>query len=120
MNRDAQHNMKIIKKSHKTLVREDAHGGSGGRKLLLVDNEMKNVQGMTYGFLPASAKFVWHMHEKMNKVMLVLKGQGTVRDEDGVYSYSAGDVFMFPEGVFHEIENISNEEHEYIFVRIYE
>lgn len=112
--------MKIIKKSHTTFVREDAHGGSGGRKLLLADNEMKNVQGMTYGYLPAGAIFAWHMHEKMNEVMLVLKGEGTVRDEDGTYPYSSGDVFIFPEGIFHEIENTSNEEHEYIFVRIYE
>lgn len=112
--------MKIIKKSHETFAREDAHGGSGGRKLFLADNEMKNVQGMTHGFLPANSKFAWHMHEKLNEVMLVLKGQGTVRDEDGAYPYTVGDVFVFPEGVFHEIENPSNEEHEYIFVRVYE
>lgn len=112
--------MKIIKKSHETFVREDAHGGSGARKLLLADNEVKNVQGMTYGFLPAGSTFASHMHEGMNEVMLVLKGQGTVRDEDGTYPYAAGDVFVFPKGVFHEIENASNEEHEYIFVRIYE
>ncbi len=112
--------MKIIKKSHENFVREDAHGGSGSRKLLLADNEIKNVQAMTYGFLPAGSKFEWHMHEKMNEVMIVLKGQGTVKDEDGIYTYSVGDVFVFPQGVFHEIENPSNEEHEYIFVRVYE
>jgi mannose-6-phosphate isomerase-like protein (cupin superfamily) len=112
--------MKIIKKSHENFVREDAHGGSGSRKLLLADNEMKNVQAMTYGFLPAGSKFEWHMHEKMNEVMIVLTGQGTVKDEDGIYTYSAGDLFVFPQGIFHEIENPSNEEHEYIFVRVYE
>jgi len=112
--------MKIQKKSHETFLREDAHGGSGGRKLLLDDKEVKNVQGMTHGFLPAASKFSWHSHEKMNEIMLVLKGQGTVRDEDGSYSYSAGDIFVFPQGISHEIENKSEEEHEYIFVRIYE
>lgn len=111
--------MKIIKKSHETLIREDAHGGSGSRKLLLADNEIKNVQGMTCGLLPAGAKFEWHSHEKMNEVMLVLKGEGTVRDEDGTYPYVPGDLFIFPDGIFHEIENPSSEEHEYIFVRIY-
>jgi quercetin dioxygenase-like cupin family protein len=112
--------MKIIKKSNETFVREDAHGGSGGRKLLLQENEISNVQGMTYGFLPANSKFAWHMHEKMNEVMFVLKGEGIVRDEDGTYPYSTGDVFIFPGGIFHEIENTSKEEHEYIFVRVYE
>jgi quercetin dioxygenase-like cupin family protein len=51
--------------------------------------------------------------------MYVLKGEGTVRDEEGIYPYSPGDVFIFPEGIFHEIENTSAEEHEYIFVRVY-
>ncbi len=39
--------MKIIKKPSQDFIREDAHGGSGGRKLLLDDDEVKNVQGMT-------------------------------------------------------------------------
>ena len=51
--------------------------------------------------------------------MYVLKGQGTVRDEDGLYIYATGDAFIFPEGVFHEIENTSDDEHEYIFIRVY-
>ena len=112
--------MKVKKKSHEVFVREDAHGGSGGRKLLLADREMPGVAGMTYGFLPAGAKFVWHSHEGMNEVMYILKGHGTVRDEDGLYPYAPGDVFVFPKDIFHEIENKSGEEHEYIFVRVYE
>lgn len=111
--------MKVTKKSHKNFLREDAHNGSGGRKLLLDINEMKNVQGMTYGYLPAGAMFAWHNHEKLNEVMYVLKGEGTVRDEDGIYPYKAGDIFIFPEGIYHEIENKSSEEHEYIFVRVF-
>jgi quercetin dioxygenase-like cupin family protein len=111
--------MKIIKKPNDVFIREDAHGGSGGRKLLLDDSEMKNVQGMTRGFLPVASKFAWHNHDKLNEVMYVLKGQGTVRDEDGIYPYNAGDVFIFPENVYHEIENTSEEENEYIFVRVF-
>jgi len=111
--------MKVTKKSYESFVREDAHGGSGGRKLLLADNEIKNVQGMTHGFLPAGSKFAWHNHDKLNEVMYVLKGQGTVSDEEGIYPYNVGDVFIFPEGIYHEVENTSNEEHEYIFVRVY-
>ncbi len=111
--------MKIQKKFNETLTREYAHGGSGTRKLLLTDNEIQNVQAMTHGFLPAKSKFDWHCHENLNEVMYVLKGQGTVRDEDGLYIYATGDAFIFPEGVFHEIENTSDDEHEYIFIRVY-
>ncbi|GHU08301.1 hypothetical protein FACS189431_4300 [Alphaproteobacteria bacterium] len=111
--------MKIIKKANSEFKREDAHGGSGGRKLLLDDNEVKNIQGMTYGYLPAGSMFTWHLHEGMNEVMYVLKGNGTVRDADGIYDYQAGDLFVFPAGIEHEIANSSDEEHEYIFVRVY-
>ena len=44
--------MKIIKKPGNEFIREDAHGGSGGRKLYFAENEIENVQGMTYGYLP--------------------------------------------------------------------
>ncbi len=75
---------------------------------------------MTHGYLPAGSKFEWHNYEGMSEVMYALKGQGSVRYEDGVYEYSAGDVFVFPAGVFHEIVNPSSEEHGYFFVRVYE
>ena len=111
--------MKVIKKSGPTFNREDAHGGSGGRKLLLDDREIENVQGMTYGYLPGGSEFALHLHEDMNEVMYVLKGSGTVRDEDGTYDYQPGDLFIFPAGIEHEITNPTDEEHEYIFVRVY-
>ena len=112
--------MKVIKTANSKFKREDAHGGSGGRILLLSDREMKNVQGMTYGYLPGGSMFAWHSHEEMNEVMYVLKGSGTVRDGDGTYDYQPGDLFVFPAGIMHEIANPSEEEHEFIFVRVYQ
>ena len=44
--------MKIIKNPMK-ILREDAHGGSGSRKLFLADNEIEKCPTMTYGFLSA-------------------------------------------------------------------
>jgi len=112
--------MKIIKKNGEAFKREDAHGGSGGRKLYIAEDELKNFHGMTYGYLPAGSKFAWHLHENINEVMVVISGKGIVRDKDGEYEYRPGDVFIFPKNVEHEIENTGTEEHEYIFVRIKE
>ena len=112
--------MQIIKKSSAQFKREDAHGGSGGRKLFVAEDEIKNFHGMTYGYLPAGSKFAYHLHEDINEVMLVLKGSGIVRDRDGEYKYNVGDFFIFPANVEHEIENPEQEEHEYIFVRVKE
>lgn len=112
--------MKIIKKSNESVKREDAHAGSGGRKLYISYDELENpdFQALTYGYLPSKAKFSWHTHEDIEEIMLVLKGSGIVRDRDGEYPYTEGDLFVFPQNIEHEIENTGDEEHEYIFVRI--
>jgi mannose-6-phosphate isomerase-like protein (cupin superfamily) len=111
--------MKIIKKPSETVKREEAHGGSGARRLYVSNNELENTnfQALTHGFLPAKSKFAWHLHEGIEEIMLVLKGEGIVRDHDGEYPYKIGDLFIYPQNVEHEIENTGNEEHEYIFIR---
>lgn len=110
--------MKIIKKANGSVVREDAHGGSGGRRLFVSEDEVKNFQGVTYGYLPAKGKFAWHSHDGMNEIMLVITGQGVVRDEDGEYTYEDGDFYIFPDKVTHEIENTSDYGSEMVFVRV--
>jgi quercetin dioxygenase-like cupin family protein len=54
----------------------------------------------------------------MEEVMVVLKGDGKVSDDDGDYDYSSGDVFVFPANIVHKISNNSDEEHEMIFMRV--
>lgn len=112
--------MKVIKKSNESVNKEEAHGGSGSRKLYLNDKEMKNVQGVTYGWLPAGNMYAWHNHDGINEMMLVLKGHGKVRDDDGEYPYAPGDFFVFPKGVMHEIINNSKSMNEFVFVRVFD
>lgn len=112
--------MKVIKKSSESVQKEEAHGGSGSRKLFVNDTEIKNYQGVTYGWLPAGNMYTWHNHADVNEIMLVLKGTGTVRDEDGEYEYKPGDFFIFPKGVMHEIKNTCDAENEYVFVRVFD
>jgi len=50
---------------------------------------------MTHGYLPAGETFDWHDHADIEKVMVGLKGEGVVHDEEGKYSYEPGDVFIF-------------------------
>lgn len=111
--------MKVVKKSNSDVPKEEAHGGSGSRKLYIADNEFSRIQGMTYGWLPVGHDYAWHNHEDVDEVMYVLKGSGVVKDEDGEYTYGAGDVFMYPANVYHEIKNTGDIESEYIFVRIH-
>jgi quercetin dioxygenase-like cupin family protein len=112
--------MKVIKRSSKEIPREEAHGGSGARKVYASQDHLKSLhfEAMTHGFLPAGQSFDWHEHDDIEEIMTVLKGKGKVSDEDGEYDYSPGDVYIFPANTQHKIHNPSVQEHEMIFVRI--
>ena len=47
----------------------------------------------------------WHDHKDIEEIMVVVKGEGEVHDEDGVYPYAPGDVFIFPANTRHKIYN---------------
>lgn len=112
--------MKIIKRSNNSIQKEEAHAGAGARKVLASSEYMQGekLEAMTYGYLPAGRTFDWHEHTDIEEIMVVMKGEGEVYDEDGMYSYAPGDVFIFPANTQHKIHNSSDHEHEMIFVRI--
>lgn len=112
--------MKIIKREAEKIQKEDAHGGSGSRKVFVDKNHIKSshFEAMTHGFLPAGKSYDWHEHDNTEEIMVVLKGAGKVSDKDGDYEYKTGDVFIFPTNTQHKIHNPTNDENEMIFVRI--
>jgi quercetin dioxygenase-like cupin family protein len=112
--------MKIIKRSNQSIPKEDAHGGTGSRKVYASPDHLASThfEALTHGWLPAGNSFDWHDHVDTEEIMVVLKGQGSVFDEDGEYSYEPGDVFIFPANTQHKITNTSDEEHEMFFVRV--
>lgn len=110
--------MKIIKRFAEDIVKEEAHGGSGARKVFADASYLNSgVEAVTYGYLPAGQTFDWHDHAGVEEIMVVLKGEGEVHDEDGVYGYSVGDTFIFPADTQHKIHNPTDNEHEMIFIR---
>ena len=112
--------MKLIKKPFGTVPIEPVHGIEKGRRLYIKEDEMKNFAAMTYGYLPSGGKYGWHVHKDINEVALMIKGKGTLKDEDGEYEYNEGDFFIIPANVEHEFENTSDSDNEFVFVRIKE
>jgi mannose-6-phosphate isomerase-like protein (cupin superfamily) len=112
--------MKITKRPSSSISKEEAHGGSGARKVYANTDYLKSVHfdAMTHGYLPAGQTFDWHEHTDIEEIMVVLKGEGEVHDDDGMYSYGPGDVFVYPANTQHKIHNPTTEEHEMIFVRV--
>jgi mannose-6-phosphate isomerase-like protein (cupin superfamily) len=114
--------MKVIKRNALDIPLEEAHGGSGSRKVYATSEHTTGdkLEAITHGYLSAGSVFDWHNHEKIDEAMIVLSGSGQVHDEDGIYGYQDGDVFVFPAGVQHKITNTSKSANEYIFVRVKE
>ncbi len=112
--------MKIIKRNSNQILKEEAHGGSGSRKIYAAPEHLvsSHFEMMTHGYLPAGKVFDWHDHKDVEEIMVVVKGSGLVSDEDGDYGYVPGDVYIFPANVKHKISNTSDVEHEMIFVRV--
>ena len=93
---------------------------SGSRKMIVSKDQTtsKYFEAMTYGYIPAGVKYEMHDHTNIIEICIVIKGSGTIRDIDGkTESYMSGDRFIFPSNTKHEIENTSNEESEFYFVR---
>ena len=113
--------MKIIVKHALDIEKTDAHGGSGKRKLYIDDKQSpsQRVQGMAHGWIPAGGMFDWHQHDDIEEIMYVIKGEGEVHDEDGSYPYQPGTVAIFPANTQHKITNTTDDENEFVFVRIY-
>jgi len=96
--------MKIIKRDSKDILTDEAHGGSGSRKVFASGEHLKSAHfdAMTRGWLPAGKTFDWHDHDSIEEIMTVISGVGEVHDEDGVYAYAPGDVFVFPANTMHK------------------
>ena len=109
--------MKIIKKTATSFNLNPAHDGAGTKKVLVTENEINHVQGITKSCLAPNAMFAWHNHADCNECMYVLQGSGIVRDEDGEYPFVPGDFFIFPQGVYHEIQNTGDELFKAIYIR---
>ena len=109
--------MKIIKKSASNFTIAPAHGGEGTRKLFLEEDEVKNIQGVTQSCLEPGGTFKIHKHDDCTECMYVLKGSGVVRDEDGEYPFAPGDFFIFPQGIYHEQQNLSDDIFKAIYIR---
>lgn len=111
--------MKVIRRVCDDIEKEISHNGAGSRKLFIKDQEVGNIKELTYTWLPAHQKFEKHNHPDVDEVMFVITGNGIIKDDDGEYPYKHADVYIFPKGTDHEIINNSEEEHKFVFMRVY-
>lgn len=110
-----------FKRAIRNIEREEAHGGSGARQLLLSDTQdiSPHLEAMTKGFLAPGSAFDWHEHKDRDEFYLVLKGEGHIRFADGTdITYQTDDLVYIPANSSHRIKNTGSVENEFYFVRI--
>ncbi len=115
-----------FKKTIADIPIEDAHGGSGSRRLLLdsTDPISRNLEAMTEGFLPLGKAFDWHTHHLVDEFFIVTQGTGFIEyDGDGYegekkIDYKEGDLIYSPANISHRLENTGTVDNKFLFIRV--
>src|SRR5689334_7406949 len=101
--------------------REDAHGGSGQRQVLLSKSDpvSSKLEAATKGFLNPGYAYDWHHHDNVDEFFFVLRGSGTIQYKDGTtFDYTPGDLIYNPANLPHRIDAKGSETNEFIFIRL--
>jgi len=112
--------MKFSKRSLDNISKEEAHGGSGARQMLL-DPSLdlsKNWEAVTKGYLAANQSFDWHEHPDIDEMWIVTKGEGKFFCDEQELSYKAGDVITVVANTKHKITAFTDSEGFFIRVKI--
>jgi mannose-6-phosphate isomerase-like protein (cupin superfamily) len=70
--------------------------------------------------LPVGKKFLAHYHEDMEEIFIILSGKVRVRSGDEEVIIEKGDAIMIPPKKIHEMENLIDQDVEYIVIGIVE
>lgn len=109
------------KKNIKNIPLEETLHAAGSRKMLVGKNDTTSVyfEAFANSFMPLGEKFAMHKHENMIEICLVIKGKGVIRNSTGEEeTFKTGDRFIFPANTEHEIENTSEDQAEFYFIRV--
>lgn len=116
----------MIKRSHelKRQVKKDFLGGKGEVELIhFLDKEDASGKGRLFSksMLPPGSSIGFHVHSGDFENYYILKGRARVTENDGSKHYlEAGDVMFTPNGSGHAIENVGEENLEYIALILFD
>jgi len=77
-----------------------------------------NLQMVNFAQMAVGASFRPHYHQDMDEIFLLLRGKARIRLEDEEAEIQKGEMVFLPTGRVHEMENIGDEEVEYIVIGI--
>lgn len=97
---------------------EEAHGGSGKRRMLLNHEHVNSMhwEAITKGYLNKGKIFDWHEHPDSDEVFIVLNGKGKYYCDEKITNFTLDDMFITPAKLKHKIE--ASEDCEFYFIRV--
>lgn len=112
--------MVITKDQMQKEIKVNMRDGDGEVELLhLVDpKSLKNARLLSYMTLPRGASIGSHEHINETEYYIIIKGNGTVKDNGNNKYVKAGDVVVTTHGEKHSIKNTGSEPLELIAVII--
>lgn len=90
------------------------------KKMLLEKQDLINgrVQMINWALLPVGNAFERHYHEDMQEVFIVIQGKARIAVAEETEMLTPGDVVVIPARSIHQMENIGQEDVEYLVVGI--
>ncbi len=112
--------VKSIQKKQEEMI--DLCGGKGAILMHhILDKEGLNNKGWLYALTTVKPgdTIGYHQHDGECEAYYILSGTAKYKDNDGEYTLEPGDVTYTPSGTSHGIENIGNEDLQFIALILY-
>jgi quercetin dioxygenase-like cupin family protein len=99
---------------------EDAHEGSGKRKVLVKPEQVESpyLEAVVNTFLKSGDIFDWHIHQDTDEIFIVQQGEGMYYCEDESITFKKGDIMITPANLKHKIEAKGKNTSEFYFIRV--
>ena len=110
-----------FKKIIEDISTEQAHAGSGSRKLIISNSDdiSSNIEAVTKGYLEPGGIFDWHQHVGIDEFWIVISGSGFIDYKNGDrFEYAPGDFIYNPADLEHRIMAEGDTRSEFFFVRV--
>jgi len=115
--------MKIIR-ARNTVTQPASHEDSETpavmKKVMLARNDLQEgrLQMINWSTLLPGKTFRKHFHDTMEEVFIIVKGHARIQVDDEVAEISAGDAVLIPPEGVHSMENLGQENVEFISLGI--
>jgi len=115
--------MRIVRVSDREFVpasHEDPNQPGVLKRVLATKEEMLDgrPQMINWARLPAGSSFRLHYHEDMEESFIIISGTAEMRVDGNAHRLNAGDMLVVSPGEKHDMENVCDDDVEYVVIGV--